>query len=294
MRVESIAPQRLSLGESPWWDVEQEFIYWVDSFEGVVLRCRADGRELSQWTLDAVIGSLVLTTDNLALLATDKGLYTLDPGSGRFERVCDLEASAPNVRLNDGKADGHGRMVVGSMSLDDTPSATLYSIEPDLGHTILETAIVCTNGPCWSPDRRYLYVTDSLGDGRGTYRYDYDAATGAVSGRCLFAPSDPRENVLSDGATVDSDGGLWTAQHNAGALARYSPDGQLERSVELPMATVTSMSFGGPDLDILFVTSSEQVLLMPETGLSPGRYAGELVAVTGLGVTGLPEPRFGA
>ena len=75
----------------------------------------------------------------------------------------------------------------------------------------------------------------------------------------------------------------------AGKIARIAPDGTLDRTVDLPVQYVTSLTFGGDRLETLFVTS----LNFPLLGQAPAEpNAGGLFAVEGLGVTGIPEPRF--
>jgi L-arabinonolactonase len=120
--------------------------------------------------------------------------------------------------------------------------------------------------------------------------YDYDPASGNATNRRIFA-SFPSHGLkgLPDGATVDAEGFVWTVSVYEGKLVRFAPGGQLDRIVGLPVESTTSLSFGGPNLDIAFVTSMARTV----KGARPKeREAGGLFAVTGLGVRGLPEPRF--
>lgn len=49
MRIEILADVKTTLGEGPLWDVDEQRLYWIDSFDGRVFRCTADGRELRAW-----------------------------------------------------------------------------------------------------------------------------------------------------------------------------------------------------------------------------------------------------
>ena len=60
---------------------------------------------------------------------------------------------------------------------------------------------------------------------------------------------------LPDGATVDADGLYWVAIYQGGKIAAYRPDGALERVIDMPVKLVSSVAFGGPELDRLFVTT---------------------------------------
>ena len=92
-----------------------------------------------------------------------------------------------------------------------------------------------------------------------------------------------------DGATVDAEGFVWSVAVYEGKLVRFAPDGGSIASSACRSRATTSLSFGGPNLDIAYVTSMARAV----NGVSPQeREAGGLFAVHGLGVRGLPEPRF--
>ena len=93
-----------------------------------------------------------------------------------------------------------------------------------------------------------------------------------------------------DGATVDAEGGVWSAIVYVGKLIRYAPDGRVDRVIDMPVKKVTSVNFGGPNLDILYVTSMAKPPL-PRFPDDP-QPRGALFAIHGLGVHGVPEPRF--
>ncbi len=165
------------------------------------------------------------------------------------------------------------------------------SRRPSPRHSIADDdGIIVSNGPCWSPDDRTFYFTDSWSGEISAY--DYEIETGAVSNRRTFAKVDTSRGGASDGSTVDAEGFVWNAQVYDGKLVRYAPDGTVDRVVDMPVKKVTSVNFGGPDLDILFVTSMAKPPLPRFPG--DGQRRGAVFAVTELGVRGLPEPRFGA
>jgi L-arabinonolactonase len=94
----------------------------------------------------------------------------------------------------------------------------------------------------------------------------------------------------ADGSTVDAEGYLWNAQVYDGKLIRYAPDGKVDRVIEMPVKKVTSVMFGGPKLDVLYVTSMARPPLPRFPG--DGQLRGSLFAIRGLGIHGVPEPRF--
>ncbi|KKY54060.1 calcium-binding protein [Pseudomonas amygdali pv. tabaci str. ATCC 11528] len=290
MRIEIVVDVKTTLGEGPVWDVEQQRLYWIDSFDGRVLRCTDDGRELRAWDIGQKIGSMALrSSGDAALVALQTGIYNLDLPTGDLELIVDPEPGLPDNRLNDGKVDRHGRFIVGSMDTrEDQASAKLYRLDPDLSLHTLDEGIIVSNGPCWSPGGETFYFADTWsGD---IWAYDYDNTSGAVANRRTFAKVDTSAGGAADGCTVDAEGCLWQALVYAGKLVRYTPDGQVDRIIDMPVKKVTSLTFGGPNLDTLYVTSMARPPLprFPEDG----QQRGALFAITGLGVQGIAERRF--
>ena len=76
--------------------------------------------------------------------------------------------------------------------------------------------------------------------------------TGSVSNRRTFVKLDTSNGGAADGSTVDAKGYVWNAQVYDGKLIRYAPDGKVDRVIDMPVKKVTSVNFGGPNLDILY------------------------------------------
>ncbi|MBK1699129.1 SMP-30/gluconolactonase/LRE family protein [Rhodovibrio salinarum] len=291
MKIEQLVDCQTILGEGPLWDVQQQRIYWIDSFGNKVYRATVEGREVETWDVPEKIGSMALRKDGSgAVVALRTGFFLLDFATGELEAIGDPEADIETTRMNDGKVDRHGRFLVGSMDMQESaPNGALYRLDPDFSWSKLESGIMVSNGPCWSPDGRTFYFTDTWSE--DIWAYDYDLDQGTISNRRTFCSTKGQDGV-PDGSTVDAEGCLWNAQVYGGEIVRYAPDGRVDRRIEMPVKKVTSVMFGGPDLDILFATSMAKPPLphLPEDG----PLGGSLFAIRGLGVTGLPEPRFAA
>lgn len=290
LRVELLIDAKANLGEGPLWDVAEQRLYWIDSLGKKVHRCDAAGGDQRTWDLPEHIGSMALRESGGAILSLRDGFYSLDFENGAVEKIADPDPGNPRIRLNDGKVDRQGRFVAGYMDYEECdPLCKLFRLDRDKSVHQLDDGIICSNGPCWSGDGATFYFADSFR--KTIYAYDYDTATGSVSNKRVFADF-PALGLLGfpDGATVDAEDCVWSAEVFRGRLVRLTPDGQLDRAVGLPVESTTSLSFGGPDLDIAYVTS----MARPIDGVAPKeREAGGLFAVHGLGVRGVPEPRFG-
>jgi L-arabinonolactonase len=154
--------------------------------------------------------------------------------------------------MNDGKVDRQGRFVAGYMDYEERDQiCALFRLDPTGAVAKLDDGIVCSNGPCWSPDGRTFYFADTYT--REIWAYDYDMETGTAANRRVFC-SFPAAGLkgLPDGATVDAEGFVWSASVYEGKLVRFGPDGKLDRVVGLPVESTTSLSFGGPGLDVAY------------------------------------------
>ena len=289
MRIEVLVDVKTTLGEGPLWDVDEQRLYWIDSSDGRVFRCTEDGREVRAWDVPQKIGSMALRKSGGAVVSLQSGFHLLDFDSGDCELIVDPEPDKPNNRLNDGKVDKRGRFVAGSMdTMEEGPNGALYRLDPDLSLHTLDTGIIVSNGPCWSPDGDTFYFADSwTGE---IWAYDYDQETGAASNRRTFTAVDTSRGGAADGATADSEGCVWSALVYDSKLVRYTPDGEIERVIDMPVKKVTSVMFGGRNLDVLFVTSMAKPPLPRFPG--DGVLRGSLFAIHDLGITGVPEPRF--
>lgn len=288
MRISRVGTTRDRLGEGPIWDAETGCLHWIDSLAGIVHRFDPVSGERQDFSVPAPIGSMSLCRSGGAILSLQDGFHRHDFTTGRTTPFAPLGLDNPNVRLNDGKTDRQGRFLAGTMHLhraeDDPVIGGLFRLNPDGTATQLVDDIATSNGPCFSPDGRTFYFADST---RQTiWAFDYDTATGTPRNRRVFA--DLRAlGTAPDGATVDADGHLWSALVRSRSIARFDPAGRIVMQFEFPVRYPTSLAFGGPDLDVLYVTSISKSVRFEDTAED----AGGLFAIEGLGIRGLAEPR---
>jgi len=289
------------LGEGPVWDVREGRLYWVDGTGrrvGNPAFWRYDPRtgKTENWMLDRDVGALALRRDGGLVLALDDGFYFHDlEGAGQPELITKIDEEQPRTRLNDGKVDRRGRFFAGGMDdKEELKICGLWRLDPDLSVTKVDDGIICSNGPCWSPDDRTFYFADTFVD--EFWAYDYDVETGTLANRRVFATTKDSAGV-PDGSTVDEEGYLWNAELISGDLVRYAPDGSVDRKIGMPVRNITSVMFGGDDLKDIYVTSMARVkhpavheLFRVEP--KPQFGAGALYRIRGLGIRGVEEPRF--
>jgi sugar lactone lactonase YvrE len=273
------------LGEGPVWDPLTLSLWWVDIRLPAVRRFSVPGQRIDTYAMPEMVGSLALRRERGLLLALQSALAYWDPASGELEKIAAPEAGRPAQRFNDGKCDPRGRFFCGTMNdRARDPAGTLYRFD-GMNCVPVRRGITIPNSLAWSPDGETMYFSDSWTREIGAFNYDPE--TGTLGSRRTLTRIEPP--AIPDGATVDAEGFLWCALYDGWKIARFAPDGEIERTIPLPVQRPTSCQFGGPGLDILFITTATQRLSDAELRSQP--LAGALLAFD-VGVKGLPEARF--
>jgi L-arabinonolactonase len=283
MEITKLDLPKCKVGEGPVWDVAEQALYYIDILAKAVFRWDPASGDLKQWELPDIVGSMALREGGGAIVALGSGVHSLDLATGE---VASITVNAdPETQLADGKVDRAGRFVFGtSHRAMKEPRGGLYSLcQGKL--TELDGDIFLGNGPCWSPDSRTFYHADSLR--HLIYAYDYDLETGAATNRRPFFDSSPW-GPIPDGATVDAEGNLWTAICEGGVVLCLGPQGEVLREIAFPTRIPASVMFFGPNLDRLFVPTIDPSFLGREASPDDGC----CFVIDGLGVQGLPEPRY--
>ena len=260
--VTCIANCKDRLGEGCMWDEREQVLWWLD----IPLPSRihkldpATGAHRS-WQFNVMLTAMAMKHDGSLLVGGEHGLYHFDAHSGALTEFVRPENRIGN-RGNDGAADAAGRFWFGTMQqnigaagedLDIVQnSGALYRVEKDGTSQLVVDEVGVSNGPCWSPDNKVFYFSDSRA--QIIWAYDFDLATGALSNQRIH--NDSKAHGYPDGATVDSEGFLWSARWEGHCVLRIDPKGRIDRIVNVPASRPTCVCFGGEKMDTLYVTSS--------------------------------------
>jgi len=267
-----------TLPEGPHWDAAAGGVYWVDISAGRVHFLDGSGEQRT-WEAGQPVGAVAGRAGGGLVLAVRDGFAALDLATGQTSALAGVEPDRPDNRMNDGACDRAGRFFAGTKAEDDAPGAgALYRLDPDHVVTLIVADVTISNGIGWSPDEQLMYYVDS--PTRRVDVFDYDPAGGAIGGRRPFARL-PSADAMPDGLAVDAEGGVWVALWGGSAVHRYDAAGRLDQVVEVPHVNVTSCAFGGPGLDLLYVTAAA----------GPGAAEGALYRGPA-GVAGLPAYPF--
>jgi len=242
------------LGEGPlWW---QGAVWFTDIKQKQVHRFDPVSGQKQSWSAPSEVGFLAPLKNGHFIAGAKTGLYDFDPADGSFALIRTVEPNRPTNRLNDGAVDGGGRLWFGSMDDEENaPSGMLYRFHHGC-LSLVDSGYVITNGPAFSPDGATLYHTDTLE--RRIYAFDL-SEDGSLANKRLFVTIEQGVGY-PDGLVVDSEGCLWTGLFGGWSARRYAPDGRLLEKVAFPVANVTKLAFGGPNLTTVYATTARKGL----------------------------------
>lgn len=211
----------------------------------------------------------------------------------------DVNPNKLPTRLNDGRVDPTGKHFICGGFYGEIEGMYVKVYKCKLGddngtdsksliHEAIVEKIQTTNSICWSNDGKTMYLADS--PARTINKHDYDLENGTLSNERVFHTFD---NGDPDGSCVDSNGNIWNALWRKGAgpskvQCFNSSTGEVMYTINMPDTTsqVTCCCFGGPNMDILFISTAHI-----DRDVKKEQYAGCVYAAK-VGVKGCLEKRF--
>ncbi|QWT19921.1 SMP-30/gluconolactonase/LRE family protein [Bacillus sp. NP157] len=285
-----LSEHRLAHAEGVIWDDLAGVVRWTDIATSRLFAYDPATGHVSEEKLPARVCCFALTHEKgVLLLAMEKQLARYDSRDGALQVLEDIEPELLGTRANDGRCDRAGNLVFGTLNErgpEKIGSFWRYTREGQLHRLALPKAAI-TNSICFSPDGETMYFTDS--PTAQIMACDYDAATGDVDRIRVFA--ELRKGFEPDGSTIDADGFLWNAEWGASRVVRYAPDGRIDATIDLPARQPSCVSFAGPALDRMVITSANQNI--DEAGLQAEPQNGAIFIGTPPRGHGLPEARYG-
>ena len=288
--IERVDSPAATVGEGPLWDARAQAWRWVDIPARRIWGMDAVGR-VSSWATPEMAACIATTASGGLIAGMETGVFSVTLGEGGQASTRLLGAPAElqaGMRFNDGRCDRQGRFWSGIMKFDVSEGRAdghlfRFSSADGMSAPVVSDLVV-QNGLGFSPDGRTMYLSDSHVSRQLIWAFDYDPESGMPSRQRLFVDMAAHPG-RPDGAAVDVDGCYWICGNDAGRLLRFTPEGKLDRMIEVPMAKPSMCAFGGAEMDTLLVTSIA-------AGAPEGdAWAGATVLLRP-GVAGMPETPF--
>ncbi|RZC42485.1 SGL domain containing protein [Asbolus verrucosus] len=298
--------ESITLGEAPHWDVETQSLYYVDIIGMAIYKYTPETKKSVKASVGLNQVSFIIPVEdekNQFVVSLGRELVRIFWNSETediriIEKLTEVEKSEDFIynRFNDGKCDPSGRLWAGTLNtvaegpLVYPPKGTLYSLDSERKITNHLKNLRIANGLAFNTKLRKMYYIDSS---EGTVdQYDFDVTNGIISNRQpIFTLSKHKVTGIADGMTIDVDGNLWIAIFNGSRIIKIDPQRPetLLDTIEMPVKQITSLTFGGPDLDELYVTTGAFKIDNEEL---PPPDNGALYKVTNIGTKGLPAANF--
>ncbi len=276
------------LGEGPVWDATNQQILWLDIKRGIIHSYNRNSVTHNSFSVGEMIGSIVPRRNGGFIAGLESGIAFIDIEKNFVQHIVNPEEGIGN-RFNDGKCDAAGRFWAGTMSLkEEDNKGNLYVMETDLSLKKKIENVTISNGLAWNADNSVMYYINTPTN--YVFAFDYDIETGNISNQRVVIDL-THEQGYADGMTIDEEGMLWIAFYGGWRVDRYDPStGKLLQQIELPAENVTCCTFGGPDLDDLYITTATQG--MSEQQLKEQPDAGKLFVVENISVKGMLPQKF--
>lgn len=277
------------LGEGPVWDEQKQRVFWLDILNNTIHCYYPATKAYRYWSASDMVGAIVLGEDDHLVAALRSGFTFVDLSTGKEIPIVDPEVHSPDNRFNDGKCDPAGRFWAGTMALSEKVEAgNLYMLDQDLTCTLKLPEVSISNGLAWTADARTFYYIDT--PTQSVVAFDFSLTTAKITNKRAVIDI-PKGEGFPDGMCIDTEGKLWIAHWDGWQVARWDPlSGKKLESIRLPVARITSCTFGGEKLQDLYITSAKVGLSAKQLAEQP--LAGSLFVVNNCGYQGHPTSRF--
>lgn len=287
MHAELVVDCKNQHGEGIFWNPADGLVWWTD-IEGCALWSfdPATSQTASHKMPERVCCFAPRASGGLIVAFADR-VVLFESTTSKETLVAKFEPHNPETRLNDGRTDRQGRLIVGGMNeVSGTADSSVICVDTDLSVRTIIEGVSCANSTCFTVDGATMFFADT--PDQEIVAFDYDITSGSVSNRRSHV-SFKNEPGLPDGSCVDAEGGVWNAEWEGHRVIRVAPDGVIDRVIDVPVWKPTCCAFGGPDLDTLFITTSR--LMSTEADLEKEPESGGLFAVKP-GVQGVIDTPF--
>jgi sugar lactone lactonase YvrE len=257
------------LAEGPYWSDFHSELFWVDIMTNTLFRKSLQGK-LASYTLPETLTSFYVN-ESVVFGCTNSGFCSFDLDTNQFERIVEIEASNETNRSNDGKYDGQGGFIFGTMDwAGNKCSGSIYHVDTKkLDYTILDAGFYIPNGFALTADSTEILIADSYL--KIIYKYNYDPEKRLLKNKRIFADLSSTESS-PDGMATSSMNLVWNAEWGGAKLTQYDPGGEKTSQITLPVLNPTSCAFGGENANLLFITSAraemneQQLEKYPDSG----------------------------
>ena len=264
-KVELLLDCKNTLGEGITYSSVNNNLYWLDiNNKSKLFKLNLSSNKSEIFELPEIVTATSVKSDDELILASNNGLNLFTISNNKFERILNIENQLKSTRSNDGGSDAYGRFWLGTMQNNfdkdgnDIPIkdniGKLYKVDIDMNISVAEEGLGIPNTFVWNPNNTKFYFTDTL-NGK-ILSYSFELESGELSNKKDFAQF---ERGHPDGSTIDTDGCIWNCRWGGSCIVRFTPTGEVDQIIEMPVQNITNCIFGGSDMKTLFITTASNM-----------------------------------
>lgn len=248
------------LGEGVQWHHASNSLWWTDIQKSILYQYSFNTEQITKHEMPERVACFAFTKEsNKLVVAFASGIAFYFLSTKKITWLKTVYPVESGKRLNDGRVDRAGNFWVGGLVEDEhqiTDKASLYCFDKQQTLTTVLTNIDISNSLCFSLNGETLYHTDT--PSQQIKQYQLDQTTNTLTASDIFAQTE--NQCFPDGACIDANGYLWNAQWGGSQVVRYDRQGNVDKKVPLPVPQPSCVAIGGPEMNLLFITTARQDL----------------------------------
>jgi sugar lactone lactonase YvrE len=259
-------------GEGPRWF--EGLLWWSDMLGEAVHTVNLAGDVTTLELAGHAPSGLGFRPDGSLLIASTERRALLSYDGETVEALADLSHTVP-ASIGDMVVDDCGRAYVGSQAFQ---GGVIARVDPDGTVTVVAGDLDFPNGMVITPDRKTLFVAESIGRRLTAFTIQPD---GSLSDRRVFADG---LDGPPDGIALDAEGGIWASMTLAQQFERIVEGGTVTDRIDMGDRTAIACALGGPERRTLFLLSSTDAYPKRLVGTKLSRLDAMTVDIPGAGL----------
>ena len=282
MRIKYVQPEvcpqsyKSILGQRPIWDWRHDKLLWVDIYENKIIESDHNNSQEKHYLVSEGVTNILLQDNENYLMSSYDSLFSLHSSISKKDLITKIPLVNSDNRINDADVDLNGQVWISTMDTQQKfETGKIICHDSTLQPICYDNSYIISNGPIFDYERNVGYVTDSIK--RIIYRFSMsDIENNGIQKKVFLSMNNIDGNP--DGMAVDKNGNLWVAMWGSGKVCCFNAEGNIKLIVQLPVSKVTCCTFGGADLNELYITTASVGLNDIELERQP--HAGKLFKLT--------------
>ncbi len=276
--ISVVDKQSCMLGEGAFWHPLRNQLYWFDILDKKLFTL--ENKKTKFWQFEEYVSAAGWIDMSTLIIAGENNLFLFNIETSERKDVCDLEKNQTSNRSNDGCADPWGGFWISTMGKKaEFDNGAIYRFYKNKLVKLFENLTI-PNSICFSEEIPAGYFSDT--NKQIIYRQELNRKSGWPEGEKEIFFDLSNKNLNPDGMTIDKDGNLWCALWGSSQLISISKFGHILDTFKLSAKQPTCPSFGGNNLNSIFLTSAS-------VGLRDKEEADGQTFKIDIGVQGKPE-----